>query len=132
MLSIVRDRGTDGGIAAFSAMICKHIQIITFVRVHQIKSYTLIGTSKQALTLEHISCRAEAMVLAGASQRNTWHFSMHVSLSLATKAKSLQRYDRPEQDLVTPNTQNAKPCPYSLLNISDPGLILRSLTLSVS
>ena len=30
------------------------------------------------------------MVLAGALQRNTWHFSMQVSLSLATKAKSLQ------------------------------------------
>ncbi len=48
------------------------------------------------LTLEHISCRADAMVLAGALQRNTWHFSMQVSLSLATKAKSLQRARRLE------------------------------------
>lgn len=29
MLSIVSDRGTDGGIDPFSAMICKHEQIIT-------------------------------------------------------------------------------------------------------
>lgn len=47
-------------------------------------------------TLEHISCRADAMVLAGALQRNTWHFSMQVSLSLATKAKSLRRTRRLE------------------------------------
>lgn len=42
------------------------------------------------LTLEHISCSAVAMVLAGALQRNTWHFNTQLSLSPATKAKSLK------------------------------------------
>ena len=44
-----------------------------------------------SLTLEHISCSAVAMALAGALQRNTWHFSTQLSLSPATKAKSLKR-----------------------------------------
>lgn len=34
--------------------------------------------------LEQISCRLVAMFLAGASQRNTWHLSIWVSLSRAT------------------------------------------------
>lgn len=47
------------------------------------------GGGIEWFTLEHISCSAMAMALAGALQRNTWHFNTQLSLSPATKAKSL-------------------------------------------
>lgn len=47
-------------------------------------------SSSAGRTWEHIPCSALAMPLAGTLQRKTWHLSTQVSLSLATKAKSLR------------------------------------------
>lgn len=58
-------------------------------------------------TLEHISCRALAMPLAGTLQWKTWHLRTQVSLSLATKAKSLQGH---EQAVETPAEPAPPPC----------------------
>lgn len=92
MLSIVRERAIEGCRAAFSAIICGHTYV--YMCKSRVQKIDPCYWFCDKITLEHISCRADAMVLAGALQRNTWHLSMQVSLSLATKAKSLKNTRR--------------------------------------
>lgn len=67
-------------------------------------------------TLEHISCRALAMPLAGTLQWKTWHLRTQVSLSLATKAKSLQGHKQASETPAgaAPHSPRRAPVPHPL------------------